>query len=172
MIIGIDREESAYTPPQDCDTSITCPPRFADEGGLFAMKAACRFSQPTRRSCTPSSRTKRMHVLSDSRDSEDSRNSHRTIDSKHHYCRARLRLIAKNGRRHNNATWWNSPKNQPGFVQSPHTITVCVETTHKGTIPGWQDALLQGSSKGVEPEWKGKGKVSRNTLMSSSWAQV
>jgi hypothetical protein len=28
---------------------------------------------------------------------------------------------------------------------------------------------LQELSKGVEPEWKGKGKVSRNTLMSSSW---
>ena len=41
-------------------------------------------------------------------------------------------------------------------------------TQHKGAIPGWKDALLQGSSKGVKPEWKGED-FAKDTLMSSSW---
>ena len=32
-------------------------------------------------------------------------------------------------------------------------------TQHKGAIPGWKAALLQGSSKGVKPEWKGKDPI-------------
>jgi hypothetical protein len=40
-------------------------------------------------------------------------------------------------------------------------------TQHKGAIPGWKDALLQGSSKGVKPEWKGED-FAKDTLMSSS----
>jgi hypothetical protein len=40
-------------------------------------------------------------------------------------------------------------------------------TQHKGAIPGWKAALLQGSSKGVKPEWKGKS-FTEDTLMSGA----
>jgi hypothetical protein len=127
----VDRERS-YTAAR-LRQLIKCPPRFADEGGLFAI---IRFVKPTRRSCTPQFENKtHACVVGFSRLAQPSSYDRLKTPS----------LLPSTFETTSQKKVLRQPCDsvRTRILQSPHTITVCVETTHKGTVPGCKVALLQ-----------------------------